>query len=94
MSAIHRHPRWPALRLAAKRRDRWACVKCGSRLRLEVDHVEPATRRPDLLLALGNLQTLCRSCHIDKTRHEQAAAFCPKRAAWRDAVSALVVKAG
>jgi len=33
--------RWPALRIAARRRDGWSCVRCGAVGRLEVDHVLP-----------------------------------------------------
>jgi len=59
--------RWPALRLRALRRDGFACVQCGARGRLEVDHIQPTFRRPDLAFDLGNLQALCGSCHSRKT---------------------------
>lgn len=42
----------------AKRRDGFRCVKCGQRIRLEVDHVLPVRDRPDLAFDLSNLQTL------------------------------------
>ena len=49
-------------------RDKFQCVKCKRPGRLEVDHVIP-------LIDGGsndedNLQTLCRGCHIDKSRQE------------------------
>jgi 5-methylcytosine-specific restriction endonuclease McrA len=62
--------RWPALRLQALRRDGWQCVQCESRLRLEIDHIEPVRARPDLAFELANLQTLCGPCHTRKTRRE------------------------
>lgn len=92
MSAWHKHPAWPGLRLAAKRRDGWACVRCRGRGRLEVDHVLPVERHPDLAFALDNLQTLCRDCHIAKTRADFTGELPPDKAAWRDAVCALLVK--
>lgn len=68
--AVYRDKRWPPLRLAAKRRDGWACVECGSRHRLEVDHIDAVRDRPDRAFDLANLQTLCGSCHARKTRIE------------------------
>lgn len=57
---------WQHLRLQVLHRDGWQCTRCGSRQRLEVDHVVP--------LADGgtddkdNLRTLCRACHVAETR--------------------------
>lgn len=86
--AVIRDPRWPALRLAAKRRDGWKC-KCGARGRLEVDHIEPVRKRLDLAFELSNLQTLCPSCHSRKTRIECGLdPLDPKRQAWRDLLRA------
>ena len=49
-------------------RDGWQCVKCDSVENLEVDHIIPTyangTDEP------GNLQTLCRSCHQNKTSED------------------------
>ena len=70
----HRHSRriiktkrWRALRLQVLRRDGWQCVQCKARGRLEVDHIEPVRKRPDLAYEMGNLQTLCARCHSRKT---------------------------
>lgn len=52
------------LRTSVYERDEYACVQCGSRKSLNVDHIHP--------VALGgsndieNLQTLCRSCNSAK----------------------------
>lgn len=63
---------WRVLRLAAMRRDGYACRRCGRRgvrakrgapptRGLEVHHRIPrAQGGPD---ELGNVETLCRSCH-------------------------------
>lgn len=84
---VIRSPRWPALRLAAKRRDGWRCVQCGAVGRLEVDHVKPVRDAPELAFDLTNLQTLCASCHTRKTRIECGHdPLSPERQAWRDLV--------
>ena len=92
MSAFHQSPRWRALRLEAKRRDGWKCVECGARGRLEVDHVQPVSTRPDLALTLSNLRTLCRACHIAKTRAERGGPPPAAKAAWAGAVAELSTK--
>ena len=57
---------WRYLRQRVFHRDGFACVKCGSRRRLECDHIVPVsdggTHEPE------NLRTLCRDCHIAVTR--------------------------
>lgn len=83
MSAIHRSNRWRAVRLAAKRRDGFACVVCGRRGRLEVDHIVPARHEPHRAYDLAAVQTLCRPCHIEKTRREAGQQPDPRRLAWR-----------
>ena len=57
-----------AARRAVLDRDNWTCQQCG-KYGNECDHREPlsAGGKP---YALGNLQTLCRTCHIAKTRAE------------------------
>ncbi len=86
-AAVIRSPRWPALRIAAKRRDGWKCVQCGSKQRLEVDHAKPVRTHPELAFDLSNLQTLCGSCHGRKTRIECGfPELTPARVAWRDLV--------
>lgn len=61
---------WSALRRAVFMRDRWLCQRCGTPGRaLECDHVVPLAKGGDHSMA--NLQTLCRECHIEKTRSEK-----------------------
>jgi 5-methylcytosine-specific restriction endonuclease McrA len=89
-AAVIRDRRWPALRLAAKRRDGWRCRGCGEAGRLEVDHVEPVRTHPELAFDLSNLQTLCVPCHSRKTRVEIGLdPLNPSRQAWRDLVKEL-----
>jgi len=65
-----------------QRREDWLekngpCKKCGSMIRLEVDHINPTTkvshtvwswREPRRLAELKKCQVLCHDCHLEKTR--------------------------
>ena len=63
--------RWARVRRAVFERDGWRCVLCGRASRLECDHVVPLHRAPDQdAYDLDGLQTLCRTCHVEKTRGE------------------------
>lgn len=88
---VCRSKRWPALRLAAKRRDGFACVKCGAVGSLEVDHIKPVRDAPELSFELSNLQTLCIRCHSRKTQLECGFGneVSPARAAWRDLLATM-----
>ncbi|QFT46793.1 HNH endonuclease [Roseivivax sp. THAF40] len=90
---VYRDRRWPALRLEAKRRDGWKCVECGSKHRLEVDHIEPIRTHPEKAFELGNLQTLCGGCHGRKTRLECGhPELPPERRKWRDLLLSMQLK--
>jgi 5-methylcytosine-specific restriction enzyme A len=57
---------WRATAARVKRRDGYACVRCGSGQRLIADHiVERKDGGADLDEA--NLETLCGDCHAKKT---------------------------
>ena len=87
MSRNHRQARvvphrvWQAIRMRVFTRDKWRCRECGRAGRLECDHVVPI-HRGGHPTDLSNLQSLCRGCHIAKTRMENAEAVNPERAAW------------
>jgi 5-methylcytosine-specific restriction endonuclease McrA len=83
--------RWQAVRHAVLERDGWACVDCGERRRLEVDHRQPVRTAPELSFDPANCQTLCGPCHSRKTRIEIGHAPLPKpRQDWRDSVQTLM----
>ena len=71
MSARHRKggaaygPAYQRLRRAVLERDGWRCQQpdCGRRGRLEVHHIRPLESGGTN--DLGNLQTLCRACHLN-----------------------------
>lgn len=85
--------RWQVLRHAVLERDGWKCRCCGTRKRLEVDHIQPVRTAPDKAFDPRNLQVLCGTCHTKKTRIECGhKPLDPKRQAWRDAVADLAAE--
>jgi 5-methylcytosine-specific restriction endonuclease McrA len=46
------------------KRDRWACVFCGSKKQLEADHIVPVCADFSLALVVDNGRTLCKPCHL------------------------------
>ena len=79
---------WKRRRLAVFDRDNWRCVNCGGRGKLECDHKIP--RHLEGTDALSNLQTLCRGCHIAKTRKEnEHRVAMPATTEWRKRVRRL-----
>lgn len=47
------------------------CMKCGGVEKLEIDHIKPISKYPELELDEDNVQLLCRSCNASKNnRHE------------------------
>ena len=76
---------WRWLKHHVHERDGWQCVQCGRRGALECDHKIPreagGSDDPD------NLQTLCRHCHIDKTRRDKGQEVPPDLAEWDEFMS-------
>ena len=81
--------RWARVRGRALDRDGWRCAACGG-YGNEVDHIVPL-ERGGAPFDDGNLQSLCRGCHISKTRREAEAAgrTTPGRAAWQSLVEGI-----
>ena len=50
-------------RRAVLKRDGCACVKCGARKKLHVDHIKPWATHPALRYTVSNGRTLCFGCH-------------------------------
>lgn len=59
-------------RKAVFARDGYTCVKCGDNKggNLEADHIESRALHPELIYELSNGQTLCKPCHIEKTKKD------------------------
>ena len=81
--------RWARLRRSVFRRDRGRCVNCGRVSRMECDHIMPLDRG-GAEYDLDNLQTLCRTCHIEKTRVENRKPLSAERRAWQAVVASLL----
>ena len=83
--------RWAALRRVVFRRDGWSCVECGKAGKLECDHTTPLQSEPgqDPYHPDG-CQTLCRRCHIEKTRRENRRPLTPAELAWCVLVAEMV----
>ena len=94
MSRHHAHlnaRRWAAVRRAVFKRDDYRCVYCGRAGRLECDHVTAMQREPGQdVCDVNGLQTLCRSCHILKTRRENQRPLTPAESAWRALVAEML----
>ena len=82
--------RWRKLRLTIFARDGYRCrgvLTCGKAGRLECDHIRPL-HLGGAMYSPENLQTLCRGCHIEKTRRENEPPL-QGREEWRDYVAEL-----
>lgn len=87
--------RWQVFRQIILERDGWQCRCCGSRRRLEVDHIVPVRNAPDRAFDPTNTQVLCGPCHGRKTMKEvgfKPHEVNPKRQAWREAVADLAAE--
>ena len=80
--------RWQLLRLRIFERDNWRCVRCGKAGRLECDHIVPL-ERGGAPYDPANLQTLCKTDHIAKTRADTGKVPDLAREAWRELVAEL-----
>ena len=78
---------WARVRLQVLDRDGWRCCECSA-YGNEVDHVIPLSGG-GAPFDMANLQTLCRGCHIAKTRGENERQD-PARDAWRKLVAELL----
>lgn len=56
-------PMYKRFRLKVKRRDKFKCILCGSKNRLEVHHIKKWADYPQLRYIVSNGVTLCKVCH-------------------------------
>lgn len=68
--AFYDTPEWKRIRYEALKRSNGHCECCGAGpehgARLNVDHIKPRQRYPELALELSNLQVLCAWCNEGK----------------------------
>ena len=79
---VYRTKQWKLTRLRVLRRDGYACVLCGRRAGLEVDHKNPIAKGGDWF-DVQNLRTVCRNCHIALSSEEARARESDERRALR-----------
>jgi 5-methylcytosine-specific restriction protein A len=77
---FYRTPEWRDIRYKAILRDKYICQHCGVKCigkkrggpSPEVDHIVPVKKDASKRLDLGNLRTLCHSCHNKVTAADKA----------------------
>lgn len=47
------------------------CLLCGTRNELQVDHIKPRSKYPELALTFENMQVLCRDCNMGKSNRAE-----------------------
>ena len=88
---IYNSSRWRMLRIRVFQRDDYRCCSCGKPGPFECDHIVPLHKNPKQdPYDPDGLQTLCRGCHIEKTRQENQREFTPGELAWGDLVSEMM----
>lgn len=81
-SPFYHSAAWKKVRRVALQRDGGMCQDCMDRIRAGygirprraemVHHIIPVKERPDLALDLGNLRSLCNTCHAMEHPEKQA----------------------
>ncbi len=65
---------WLDLRYRVLKSSRGCCALCGSRgdagNPLQVDHIKPRSKYPELELRADNCQVLCRNCNMGKSNKD------------------------
>lgn len=66
---------WMDLRYSVLKKHNGCCQLCGSRGSddnpIQVDHIKPRSKFPELALAESNMQVLCRRCNMGKGAGDQ-----------------------
>ena len=58
-------------RIAVFERDNYTCIWCGSKEKIEADHIKRFSQYPELRFAIDNGRTLCRKCHETTYTYER-----------------------
>lgn len=77
---VYASRRWKRTRAYVLARDGYRCVPCGKRGVLEVHHKRPIALGGDWF-DLGNLEAICRDCHIGVTAEQNRKPLSPERQA-------------
>lgn len=63
---FYSHRKWRDLRARVLKERGKVCVSCGATVKLQVDHILPRSKYPDLEYEFSNLQVLCAVCNNNK----------------------------
>lgn len=86
--AFYENHVWSVARVAALKRDKYACVRCGRHEDLEVNHIYPVGAsvkkgengyKTSCLHHLTGLETLCHRHHLEATAKQRADGLIGKR---------------
>lgn len=73
-SEFYDSPQWHKLRYEALKRSNGCCELCGDSKAtgaiIQVDHIKPRSKYPELTLEQTNLQVLCRPCNMGKSNRD------------------------
>lgn len=58
---------WKYLRAKVINKYGAICMRCGSCQQINVDHIKPKSKYPDLAFDINNLQVLCWPCNKSKS---------------------------
>jgi hypothetical protein len=74
-ASFYDSPEWHKIRYEALRRSNGHCELCGASkadgVIIQVDHIKPRSKYPELALEPSNLQVLCRPCNMGKSNTDQ-----------------------
>lgn len=72
---FHRSQEWLELRYRVLRKHNGCCQLCARRgiegNPIQVDHIKPRSKHPELALVESNLQVLCRACNLGKSNKDE-----------------------
>ncbi|MCP5014286.1 MAG: HNH endonuclease [Ketobacter sp.] len=58
---------WRDLRKKVLSEYGYRCMLCGSVDEIQVDHIQPRSKAPQLSVTYSNLQVLCKGCNFEKS---------------------------
>jgi 5-methylcytosine-specific restriction endonuclease McrA len=70
---FYQRPAWRRLRYEVLRERGNACECCGRSppvVTVDVDHIQPRSKYPELALLKSNMQILCRDCNFGKSNRD------------------------
>ena len=64
---------WKKLRVRVLRMYGKQCMKCGDKEGIiQIDHIKPRSKYPELELIFSNMQVLCQPCNMEKSNKHQS----------------------